>query len=258
MSFRPYIIYVTGSIVAIEGKNYTQSWVAGACSDGSLKKDPFVYSEKTHSVVGDLLLDKSRRAVPYAHYVAYGSVGLQEGAGADVGLSCCNGFDAAFSYFEDYIEEIRRAVAFPIDEKVSKMRIKNVIYHKVFHKFSEIEALFSGIFDFGFPDWTELEKRIHRRHNIVHRYALSNIDRMTVCDATYDDVQDLIQTIEAFVEEMKGLSRLSGFGSSAIVPHIRSGRLAVKDLRVLRDGLAKIAETETYQNYWVPARIPFK
>lgn len=43
-----------------------------------------------------------------------------------------------------------------------------------------------------------------------------------------------------------------------IVPHIRSGRLAVKDLRVLRDGLAKIAETETYQNYWVPARIPFK
>lgn len=244
MSFRPYIIYVTGSIVAIEGKNYTQSWVAGACSDGSLKKDPFVYSEKTHSVVGDLLLDKSRRAVPYAHYVAYGSVGLQEGAGADVGLSCCNGFDAAFSYFEDYIEEIRRAVAFPIDEKVSnlyfnglyieafsilelflcdflmcgvfseedyynramnklwvverldqyavEMRIKNVIYHKVFHKFSEIEALFSGIFDFGFPDWTELEKRIHRRHNIVHRYALSNIDRMTVCDATYDDVQDLI------------------------------------------------------------------
>lgn len=252
---------MTGSVVAIKGKNYTQNWVARACSNGEIKETPYVYSEKNHSIIGDVFFDNKRRAVPYAHYVANGSVGIREGAEPGVDLSLCPGFYPAFAYFNEYIEEMRKGVVFPIDEKVSDLyfnglyieafsvlelflcdflmcgvffkeeyyqralhelgvgedpdqyvveeKIKNVVYHKVFHKFSDIEKLFRGIFDFGFPDWTELEKRIYRRHNIVHRYALSNLDRMTVCDATHDDVQDLIQTIEAFVEEMKGLCGLS-------------------------------------------------
>ena len=98
------------------------------------------------------------RAVPYALYVANGSVGIQEGAGPDVDLSCCPGFSPAFAYFYEYIEEVRKGA--------------------------------------------------ECRHNIVHRYALSNKDRMTVCDATSDDVRDLIQTIVVFVEDMKGVCGL--------------------------------------------------
>jgi len=47
------------------------------------------------------------------------------------------------------------------------------------------------------------------------------------------------------------------------VPHIRSGKLAGKDLNALEDGLALIAQTEAYQNYGIPSRsllnaiIPF-
>jgi hypothetical protein len=41
------------------------------------------------------------------------------------------------------------------------------------------------------------------------------------------------------------------------IPHIRSGKLAGEDLIVLQEGLAKIAQTETYQNYGVPSGIPF-
>lgn len=255
MSFRPYIIQVSGSVVAKEGKHYTQNWVAYACSEGDIEQTPFVYSEKKHSIIGDVFFDKKRRAVPYAHYVANGSVGIQDGAGPDVDLSCSPGFYPAFAYFKEYIEEIRKGLDILVEEKIRDLylnglyieafsvlelflcdflmcgvflketyyqnalcvlgvgenpdqyvveeKIKNVVYRKVFHNFDVVEELFLNIFDFGFPDWKELKKRIYRRHNIVHRYALSNKDRMTVCDATSDDVKDLIETIVVFVEDMK-------------------------------------------------------
>ena len=255
MSFRPYIIQVSGSVVAKEGKHYTQNWVAYACSEGDIEQTPFVYSEKKHSIIGDVFFDKKRRAVPYAHYVANGSVGIQDGAGPNVDLSCFPGFYPAFAYFNEYIEEIRKGLDILVEEKIRDLylnglyieafsvlelflcdflmcgvflketyyqnalcvlgvgenpdqyvveeKIKNVVYRKVFHNFDVVEELFLNIFDFGFPDWKELKKRIYRRHNIVHRYALSNKDRMTVCDATSDDVKDLIETIVVFVEDMK-------------------------------------------------------
>ncbi len=257
MSFRPYIIQVSGSVVAIEGKHYTQNWVACACSEGNIEQTPFVYSEKKHSIIGDVFFDKKRRAVPYALYVANGSVGIHEGAGPDADLSCCPGFSPAFAYFHEYVDEIRTALEVQVEEKIRDLylnglyieafsvlelflcdflmcgvflketyyqnalcvlgvgenpdqyvveeKIKNVVYRKVFHNFKDVEKLFRGIFDFGFPDWKELDKRIYRRHNIVHRYALSNKDRMTVRDATCDDVRDLIETIVVFVEDMKRL-----------------------------------------------------
>lgn len=255
MSFRPYIIQVSGSVVAKEGIHYTQNWVAYACSEGNIEQTSFVYSEKKHSIIGDVFFDKKRRAVPYAHYVAYGSVGIQEGAGPDADLSCCPGFYPAFAYFNEYVDEIRNGLNTQVEEKIRDLylnglyieafsvlelflcdflmcgvfseetyyhnalrvlgveektdqyvveeKIKNVVYRKVFHNFEDVEKMFRGIFDFGFPDWKELNERIYRRHNIVHRYALSNKDRMTVCDANSDDVRDLIQTIVVFVEDMK-------------------------------------------------------
>ena len=257
MSFRPYIIRVSGSVVAKEGKHYTQNWVACACSEGNIEQTPFVYSEKKHSIIGDVFFDKKRRAVPYALYVANGSVGIQENAGSDVDISCCPGFYPAFAYFNEYIGEIRNGLDIQVEEKIRDLylnglyvgafsvlelflcdflmcgvffketyyqnalrvlgvgenpdqyvveeKIKNVVYRKVFHNFEDVEKLFRDIFDFGFPDWKELNKRIYRRHNIVHRYSLSNKDRMTVCDATSDDVRDLIKTIGVFVEDMKGV-----------------------------------------------------
>lgn len=42
------------------------------------------------------------------------------------------------------------------------------------------------------------------------------------------------------------------------VPHIRSGKLVGEDLKSLVDGLARIEQTEAYQNYGMPSQIPFK
>lgn len=182
--------------------------MASACSEGDIEQTPFVYSEDKHSIIGDVFFDKKLRAVPYAIYVANGSSVLE--------LFLCDFLMCGVFFKEAYYLNALRVlnVGENSDQYVVEEKIKDVVFHKVFHRFKEIEELFRGIFDFDFPDWSELNKRIFRRHNIVHRYALSNIDRMTVCDATTHDVKDLINTIVVFVEEMKKkMLELNGSGA---------------------------------------------
>lgn len=258
MSFRPYLIEVSGSIIAKERKNYTQSWVAGACRDEvTIRSLPGFYDEDRHAITGDLVLNKHKRAVPYAMYVAKGSVGVDEEACPGTDLVCSPGFYPAFAYFHEYISEIREVLETPISDKIRDLfynglylgafsvlelflcdfllcgvffkedyyekamvelqvpifadqfevekAIRNEVYHLVFHRFDDIMTLFSKVFDFGFPVYQELKKQIYRRHNIVHRFAISNQDRMTVCDASREDVVKLIDTIVCFVEDLKNL-----------------------------------------------------
>lgn len=262
MSFRPYFINVSGSIIAIEGKNYTQSWVAGACRDEvSISHNSGVYDIDLHAITGDLILNKQKRAVPYAMYVASGSVGIDDEACPGTDLVCSPGFYPAFAYFKEYITEIHAALKCPVRDEIKDLyynglyisafsilelflcdfllcgvfscekyyeramavlkitdsvdqsevekTIKDKVYNTVFHRFDDIKTLFTRTFDFGFPDYQELKKRIYRRHNIVHRFSLSNWDRMTVCEASHDDVASLIETIILFVEEMKDVCGLS-------------------------------------------------
>ena len=130
MGFRPYIIQVSGSVVAKEGKHYTQNWVAGACSEGNIEQTPFIYSEKKHSIIGDVFFDKKRRAVPYAHYVAKGAV-IQESECPDVDLFCSPGFLPAFAYFSEYIEEIRNGLDIQVEEKIRDLYL-NGLYIEAF------------------------------------------------------------------------------------------------------------------------------
>lgn len=258
MGFREYRIEITGNAHAKEGKHYAQNWAAGSVSDGeAVQMDRLGYDSKKHSITGNVVFDKHLRAVPYACYVANGSVDIDRTMDPNADFSCCSGFDPAFSYFNEYIADLRSSLDVPIDERVAELyynglyisafgilelflcdfllcgvfwkegyylnaltklgvklrpdqflveeKIKNAIYNKVFHRFDEIQDIFDFVFGFGFPDWTELDKRIDRRHNIIHRFALSKENRMVVDYATREDVEDLIQTIEKFVEDMKVL-----------------------------------------------------
>ena len=258
MSFRGYRIDISGNAHAKEGKHYAQNWVAGSVSDGkAVQMDRLGYDSKKHNITGNVVFDKHLRAVPYANYVAYGSVDIDRTVDPNADFSCCPGFSPAFSYFYEYITDLRSGLDVPIDERVAELyynglyinafgilelflcdfllcgvfwkeeyylnaltklnvklrpdqflveeKIKNVVYSKVFHRFEEIQDIFDSVFGFGFPDWTELDKRIERRHNFIHRFALSKENRMVVDYATREDVEDLIQTIEMFVEDMKVL-----------------------------------------------------
>lgn len=262
MSCRPYIILVSGSVVAKEGKNYTQNWVAGACRDEvSVSSFSGNYDEDQHAISGDLILNKQTRAVPYAMYVARGSVGIDNEASPGTGLLCYPGFYPAFAYFNEYSTEINAALMIPVRDEIRDLyynglyisafsvlelflcdfllcgvfssekyyeraltalqiptlvdqyevekEIKDAVFRKVFHRFDKIEKLFERIFDFGFADYQELEGLIIQRHDIVHRFALSKENRMTVCYASFDDVENLIKTINRFVGEMRIVCGLS-------------------------------------------------
>lgn len=255
MSFRPYIIEVSGNIIIKEGKHYAQDWVAlSAFSASEHKMMESEYNESLHSFTGDLFLDNHKRAVPYAHYLSKGDTEVK-GISSNVDLLCAPGFFPAFAYFEEYIEEIRSGFVLITDRKVKGLyynglyvsvfsilelflcdflmcgmfsneayynkalavlkisdsddqvlvekKIKNIVFNKVFHRFDDINCIFFSVFGFNLPSYDDLKEKLHRRDNIVHRYALSKIDRMSVCDASPDDVIDLIKEVVRFVNDIK-------------------------------------------------------
>jgi hypothetical protein len=89
-------------------------------------------------------------------------------------------------------------------------RIREEIMRIVFHQFDKVRKIYESILGIEFPDTKELDNMIHRRNNIVHRYAITNIDRMRVCDASCDDITHLIDVVVKFVEQMKSLVNIGG------------------------------------------------
>lgn len=107
------------------------------------------------------------------------------------------------SYYNNAIRE------FDFSETVDQFEIENEIRERitkiVFHQFDRVSKIYKSILGFKLPNAKELKNMIHRRNNIVHRYALTKIDRMQVCDASYDDIINLIDIVVQFVEQMKSL-----------------------------------------------------
>lgn len=249
-----YIFEVSGEILAVEGKHYAQNWVGGNIWIGDFEcKSQFDgFIQDVHKVEGDLILDRQRRSLPYATYVAYKSVGVKLEKGVD--LSAAPGFLSAICYYHDYIDEIRKAL------EISEPQLASVLYYKglyveafatlelllsdfllcgvftredyyqnairflkisefskvesiekaiikrvakyVFHRFEKIRDMYNAILDIWLPSTVELEILLHKRHNIVHRFGISNLDGMTNRDLTVGDVNYLIDECNRFVDDL--------------------------------------------------------
>ena len=100
----------------------------------------------------------------------------------------------------------------PVDQFEIENKIKEKITKIVFHRFDKVSKIYKSILGFKLPNTKELKNKIHRRNNIVHRYALTNIDRMQVCDASYDDIINLIDIVVQFVEQLKSLVHIGNNG----------------------------------------------
>ena len=89
-----------------------------------------------HEVTTNLILDKSKRAVPYAHYIAEGGIcgrNISEGGLCDLSIvsidnhsqpsvssfSCIQGYYPAFYYFYDNIAEIETKLKYPISDEIA-------------------------------------------------------------------------------------------------------------------------------------------
>lgn len=86
-----------------------------------------------------------------------------------------------------------------IDEAERKYFFEEIVYHK----FDQVRQMYMQILDIELPEFKGIRCYIHKRHNIVHRHSLSNIDRMTVATVSRNDVEDFLSETEKFVKELK-------------------------------------------------------
>lgn len=77
--------------------------------------------------------------------------------------------------------------------------IHSYLGKKVYHNFTNVDNIYKKITGINIPNHTALRDKVYKRHNIVHRSALSNLDYMSITNATIKDVEILIKESDEFV-----------------------------------------------------------
>lgn len=85
-----------------------------------------------------------------------------------------------------------------IERKVHDFFFTGVVYHK----FDRVEKMLVKIINIESPDSMNLKRLLHKRHNIVHRFHFSSIDRMELVSITLEDITNLIEEANAFVGKL--------------------------------------------------------
>lgn len=186
----PYAIYAANGSVGIEGTSETAELT---CIPGYAPA--FCYLDENLKEIESYLDIAVSSKIEYVFYngLYVSTFGILELFLCDF-LLC-----GIFSNGEGY----SRACALYCDNKnASALEMENVIRKSisklVFHRFNEIKDICYNVMGICLPDTEKLNWLIHKRHNVVHRYALSSIDRMRVCDTTKADVRQLVEEIRVF------------------------------------------------------------
>lgn len=82
---------------------------------------------------------------------------------------------------------------------VLKYYINNIVYHR----FDDLNSIYSKVIGINLPNYDSLAKLFRKRNNIVHRYSLSNLDRTTITNATQEDIENLANEIEIFMSDLE-------------------------------------------------------
>lgn len=85
-----------------------------------------------------------------------------------------------------------------LERNVHNFFFKGVVYHQ----FDKVKKIFKKILAIEFPEHKELSKFLHKRNNIVHRFSLSNKDRMRMTNSTSEDVTRLTDISNSFVDNL--------------------------------------------------------
>lgn len=126
---RDFIIEVEGEIVAKDIKQYANNWVcAGYGAPPETIEDDFDYDKSRHSIKGNLVLDKNKRAVPYAIY--YAKKGIQVVDSADIS-AFGSGPGPAFAYYKDNINRLLRKIDYYLPEE-KQSSLFNYLYIESF------------------------------------------------------------------------------------------------------------------------------
>lgn len=126
-----------------------------------------------------------------------------------------------FSVLELFLSDVLLCLIFTRDEfykraidflKEKKYRLdncdQNVVIQRyfsnkvVYHQFDTVDGIFKKILQIQLPDTKQLRNYLHKRNNISHRFAFSNIDRMKMSVINLNTLKDLILCCNEFVDKL--------------------------------------------------------
>lgn len=72
----------------------------------------------------------------------------------------------------------------------------------VYHRFDKVRYIFQRILRINFPNTKKIQSYLHKRNNIAHRFAFSNIDRMQMTVINIDILKEFILCCNEFVKKI--------------------------------------------------------
>lgn len=72
----------------------------------------------------------------------------------------------------------------------------------VYHRFDKVRTIFKKILQIRLPNSKNIQFYLHKRNNIAHRFAFSNIDRMQMTVIDMDTLKELISCCNEFVDKI--------------------------------------------------------
>lgn len=89
------------------------------------------------------------------------------------------------------------------DETQIEKKMHNFFFNGVvYHAFDVVHKMFDSILKIEFPNTKDIERLLHKRNNIVHRFSFSNLDRMSISKITKDDIVELLNVVDVFINTL--------------------------------------------------------
>lgn len=86
--------------------------------------------------------------------------------------------------------------------------IKYYINSVVYYRFDDVYSKFKEILNVYLPSTLKLRLFFRKRDNIVHRFAISNLDRITITNVNRSNVIDLFDEIDLFLSQLEEQLRI--------------------------------------------------
>lgn len=109
-------------------------------------------------------------------------------------------YDRALEYMKDPTNEKGQERINNLNQDLAIQRYftEDIVYHR----FRKVRAIFKRILRIQIPKTKFFESYLHKRNNISHRFAFSNIDRMEMTMIDLDILKEFIIYCNEFVEKL--------------------------------------------------------
>lgn len=106
-------------------------------------------------------------------------------------------------FLRNAITHTHKQIVHNISNKQLIYKLKNYFTNSiVYHRFKEVDTLYYEITGVHIPNHDQLSLFLRKRNNMVHRFSLSNIDRMQVTLVNTNDLFALYNVIESYAIQL--------------------------------------------------------